>query len=227
MMALTRGGLWDRPIDETPIAIIDFETTGLTPGMDRVVELSVLRLDPGRRPRMALDTLVNPRRRMAATEIHGITDRDVADAPEFHEIADAFQAALSGCAVAAYNVYFDIKFLEFELGRLRLPCQPPHFCLMYLRPMLGLGPRCSLDLACRCHGIAYSHAHQAAADVLAAAKLWRLCQQKLRASQVNTFGDLAGLRDYRFVQSFVRNPLPHPKALPDSCKIRLKSRFNP
>jgi len=76
-------GIYTRPIDDTPIAIIDFETTGLTAGADRVVEVSVVRVDPGQEPRLVFDTLVNPHRRVSATEIHGISDADVADAPSF------------------------------------------------------------------------------------------------------------------------------------------------
>src|SRR5437899_8402986 len=100
--------LAEMPIAETPVAVLDFETTGLSPGRDRVVEVAVVRVEPGQPPRLVLDTLVNPRRRMACTEIHGITDADVADAPEFAEIADDLQAAIGGCALAAYNVYFDL-----------------------------------------------------------------------------------------------------------------------
>jgi DNA polymerase-3 subunit epsilon len=73
-------GILTRNISESPIAVFDFETTGLTPGVDRVVEISVARIDPGEEPRLVLDTLVNPMRRMGATEIHGITDADVIDA---------------------------------------------------------------------------------------------------------------------------------------------------
>ena len=66
---------------------MDIETTGLYPGGDRIVELAVVRIEPNEAPRLVLDTLVNPKRRVAATEIHGITDADVADAPPFEEIA--------------------------------------------------------------------------------------------------------------------------------------------
>jgi DNA polymerase III epsilon subunit-like protein len=83
-------GIVDRCIHESPIAVVDFETTGLTPGFDRVIEVSVVRLDPGKEARLVLDTLVNPMRPVAATEIHGITDADVAKAPRFHEIAGEF-----------------------------------------------------------------------------------------------------------------------------------------
>jgi len=97
-------GILERPIHETPIAILDFETTGLNPGQDRVVEASVIRCEPGKQPRLALDTLVNPQRPMAATEIHGITDADVANAPVFADIRGEVVASLSGCALASYNV---------------------------------------------------------------------------------------------------------------------------
>ena len=50
-------GALDSRIDETPIAIIDFETTCLTPRYDRVLEISVVRKDPGQAPRLVFDTL--------------------------------------------------------------------------------------------------------------------------------------------------------------------------
>ena len=67
------------------LAFIDFETTGLTPGLDRVVEISVFKMEPGKSLCLAFDTLVNPLRPMAATEIHGISNAGVADAPTFNE----------------------------------------------------------------------------------------------------------------------------------------------
>src|SRR5262245_59996831 len=86
-MILRTDGLLDRTVADTPVAILDFETTGLYAGVDRVVEVSVVRVEPGQPRRLALDTLVNPGRRMAATEIHGITEDDVRDAPRFEDIA--------------------------------------------------------------------------------------------------------------------------------------------
>ena len=94
-----RCGIADHPVANTPIAVFDFETTGLNPSYDCVVEVSVIRLDPGRPPRVVLDTLINPRRRVSATEIHGFTDADVADAPEFDEIIGDLLTAISGCVL--------------------------------------------------------------------------------------------------------------------------------
>ncbi|HEU0067867.1 MAG TPA: 3'-5' exonuclease [Nitrospiraceae bacterium] len=165
------GGIVGQSIYDTPVAIIDFETTGLTPGVDRVVEVAVVRIDAAGDVRLVLDTLVNPMRRVSATEIHGITDADVANAPRFADIAGELVSSLNGCIVAAYNVYFDIKFLNAELFSVGIDHEPPHFCLMYLRPMLGLGARCKLSVACQSHGVAYTPTHIAAQDALAAGQL--------------------------------------------------------
>lgn len=205
-MNTSSSGIMDRAVNEMPIAVIDFETTGLTPGLDRVVEVSVVRMEPGKYPELAFDTLVNPVRSVAATEIHGITDEDVADAPVFEEIAGDFVRAISDCIVAAYNVYFDIKFLAYELNQAGLEGLPPHLCLMYMRPMLGLGKRCTLGDACNCHGIPHSMTHTSAGDADAAAHLMTLYLEKMKRSEISTFGDLAQLKNYKFVRSFENRP---------------------
>jgi DNA polymerase III subunit epsilon len=226
-MTSRRVGLMDRSITDTPVAIIDFETTGLNAGVDRVVEVSVVRIEPQQKPELVLDTLINPERRMAATDIHGITEEDVADAPSFEQIAGNLVRGLYDCVIAAYNVYFDIGFLEYELGKAGLRYSPPYLCLMYMRPMIGLGSRCSLDDACRFHCIEYSKKHRASADALAGARLWSLYLEAIKDRKVRTYKELATLKSYKFIESFERGPLTPPAA--DSLKStkRLKSRRIP
>ncbi|MHC4080973.1 MAG: 3'-5' exonuclease [Planctomycetota bacterium] len=211
-MTASLGGITDRVIADTPISVLDFETTGLSPGPDRVVEVSVVRIEPGRAPHLAFDTLVDPGRRVAATSIHGITDEDVVGAPVFDEIAGDLVRALSDSVVAAYNVYFDLRFLEFELAGSGLACSPPHFCLMYMRPMLALGDRCPLGRALAEHGITHTGAHTAAGDCLASASLMQQYLGAMEAREIATFGDLAGLRRYKFIRSFRRDPLAASRA---------------
>ncbi len=220
-------GIYSRRIVDSPVAVIDFETTGLSPGYDRVVEVSVVRIDPGQEPRIAFDTLVNPQRPMAATEIHGIRDEDVREAPRFHEVVGDLVDAVQGCVIAAYNVYFDIKFLDFELRASGVSHKAPHFCLMYLRPALGLGARCRLDAACQFHRIDYSASHVAADDALAAAYLYRLYLSELQSRSVETFGDLAQRKSYKFFDSFACEPFPKAEyfGLKSSNRIRSRSEF--
>lgn len=218
-------GILELPISDTPIAVLDFETTGLTPGRDRVVEVSIVRRDPGQRPHLVLDTLVNPMRPMAATEIHGISDEDVREAPRFEEIAGYVVGALSDCVVAAYNVYFDFKFLCYELQQVGVCRVPPHFCLMYLRPMLNLGCRCKLEAACRAHGVRYEQCHIASNDAQASGELLEFYLAALRERQLSTFGELARLKSYKFVESWCNPPFANSDQIRLSCASRLWSRI--
>lgn len=205
---MTQKSIRSQLIGETPFTIIDFETTGLRPGADRVVEVSVVRLDPGRRrPQLVFDTLVNPGRPMAATDIHGIRDEDVADAPRFEEVAADLAAVIAGTIVTSYNVYFDMPFLRYELANTGRAAELPHLCVMYLRPMLGLGTRCGLDDACAFHNVPRSASHMASADAVAAAEVLVHCLKAAEQRQLRTFGDLARLKDYRFLSSFDLPPL--------------------
>lgn len=217
-------GIAARRIDETPVAVVDFETTGLNAGYDRVVEVAVVRVDPGQEPKVVLDTLVNPLRRVSATEIHGITEADVADAPRFADIAGAVVGSLEGCAVAAYNVYFDIRFLNSELVNSGVDHEPPHFCLMYLRPMLGLGPRCKLEDACRANSVEYASCHTAANDAMASGHLLKKYIQTIADRGITTFGELQRLKSYKFCKSWDQRPLPHPSAFKLGPFDRFKSR---
>lgn len=191
----------DAHINETPVCVIDFETTGLSAGRDRVVEVSVVRVEPGEEPRLVLDTLVNPQRSVKATEVHGITDEDVVDAPLFADIADQMLEAISGSIVAAYNVYFDMRFLQDEMLRAGFPVEVPHVCLMYMRPLLGLGNRCPLGQACSQHSIPYEPKHHAYIDAYAAGRLVPLYIEEAQRNGIATYADLMSRGSYKFLRS--------------------------
>jgi DNA polymerase-3 subunit epsilon len=211
-----------RSIADVPVAVLDFETTGMWPGVDRVVEVSIVRVEPGREPELVLDTLVNPGRRMGCTYVHGITDRDVLDAPRFEQVAGRVLKAVAGCVVAAYNASFDVRFLDHELRRVGVEHPFPHLCLMYLRPMLGLGKQCRLGVACRAHGVPLTWAHAAAADAHAAAGLWTIYRREIDARNIRTFAELAAIRRYKFTGTFDRDP--HPGDGRDDPPVALKGR---
>ena len=217
-------GIFDELVQRTPVAVVDFETTGLTAGPDRVIEVSVVRIEPGHEPQVVLDTLVCPNRPVAATEIHGITDADVADAPVFADIAGDLVRAMSGCVIGAYNVYFDIRFLRYELKAAGRELHCPYLCLMYMRPLLNLGSRCSLDDACRDLGIDLGVAHLASSDALAAARLWPIYLDAMRRQNLQTFGDLAARKSYKFFESFGDPPFDAATAPVVKPATRMKSR---
>ncbi|HEX4145746.1 MAG TPA: 3'-5' exonuclease [Pirellulales bacterium] len=199
-------GLLGRRVADTPIAVIDLATTGLSPGQDRVVELSVVRVDPGQPPRHVLDSLVKPNRKVTGTEIHGLTDADVADAPTFADLAPDLLMATSGCVVAGYNVGADMRFLGHELGQLGILETPPHLCLMYMQPLLGLGERCALSVACQRLGIPFSATNHASGDSWAAAQLLQHYFARMHEQGIATFGDLRERKPYKFLDSLLNVP---------------------
>jgi DNA polymerase III subunit epsilon len=217
-------GIGHMALASTPLAVVDIETTGLYPGGDRLLEIAVVRVESGRQAAVVLDTLVNPNRRVAATEIHGIRDEDVADAPLFSDIAPLVVEALRESVFASYNVYFDARFVREELRRAGVDQFPPHLCLMYLRPMLGLGRKCSLRDACRESGVTHTNGHHAAADALAAAELWSRYLDACQRCGVQTFSALANLRTYKFTSSFADRMLDASIRLTPPTALKLKPR---
>ncbi len=102
-----------------PLIFFDLETTGISISMDRIVEISYLKIYPnGDEESKTLK--VNPTIPIPkeATEIHGITDEDVKDSPTFAGIARTISKELEGCDMAGYNSNnFDIPLLAEEFIR--------------------------------------------------------------------------------------------------------------
>ena len=84
-----RGAQGDIAVDG--YAVIDVETTGFSPQQnDRVVEIGVVYVSPRGEIQDHWSTIVNPRRDVGPTHVHGLTATDVSTAPTFDEIAKPF-----------------------------------------------------------------------------------------------------------------------------------------
>src|SRR6478735_6509032 len=107
---------------DRPLAVLDLETTGTDTKIDRIVEVSVLKLVPGggvdhRTRRVNPGVPIPPE----ATAVHGITDDDVADCPAFRVIAPGLARYLDGCDLAGFNILnFDLRLLAAESNRVGL-----------------------------------------------------------------------------------------------------------
>lgn len=152
-------------------AVIDFETTGLVPERgDRIVEVAIVLVDAFGNVERDWTTLVNPKRDVGATHIHGLTAGELLDAPEFDDIADDILDLVAGRAVVAHNAIFDMRFLQSELTRVghRID-RPPALCSMKWSGRL-VGPA-KLSHACEAIGISVVNAHSALGDARATAGL--------------------------------------------------------
>lgn len=102
-----------------PIVFFDLETTGTDPAKDRIIELALVKLLPnGQREKYV--KRVNPGIPIpkSSSDIHGITDEDVKDAPLFKHIAHEVYEWMRGCDMGGYNSSkFDVPLLAEELLR--------------------------------------------------------------------------------------------------------------
>ena len=104
---------------ERPLCFFDLETTGINITNDRIVEIAILKLNPDEKIEKKV-WLVNPEMLIPkeVSEIHGITDDKVADAPTFKEISKTIYNFIKGSDLAGYNSdRFDIPLLMEEFLR--------------------------------------------------------------------------------------------------------------
>lgn len=102
-----------------PLCFFDLETTGVNVVKDRIVEIAVLKLLPNGN-KEGKTWLVNPEMPIpkGASDVHGITDEKVADAPNFKTLAGEIYAFMKGCDWAGFNSdRFDIPLIAEEFMR--------------------------------------------------------------------------------------------------------------
>ena len=107
-------------------AVIDLETTGTKPEVDRIVSFAIILLDPAGAKTETFHGLVNPECPIPsdATNVHGITDEMVATAQPFRAQAETIRRLVDGRAMIAYNASFDIPLLTHELTRAGIAYEP-------------------------------------------------------------------------------------------------------
>src|ERR1035437_8741059 len=102
-----------------PLVFFDLETTGTIVGIDRIVELAVVKLWPNGE-RSECEWRFNPEMAIpeAATQIHGIRDEDVRDKPTFRDSLGEIREVFRDSDVAGFNIArFDMPMLQCELER--------------------------------------------------------------------------------------------------------------
>ncbi len=105
---------------ERPLVVLDVEATGVNTAEDRIVELSIARYVVGEAAPHRSTNRINPGIPIPreSTEIHGITDADVAECPLFAHYARSILDLLTGCDYAGFNLTrYDLPIVEAELAR--------------------------------------------------------------------------------------------------------------
>ena len=179
-------------------AVVDVETTGgRYEGGHRVTEVAVIEVREGV-VQDVFETLVHPGRRVPrrTVELTGITDRMLAGAPAFDDIAEEVFRRISGRVFVAHNVSFDWGWLRAQLGdALGDVPEVERLCTIYLaRRLVPELRNRNLDALSEFFDIPIHGRHRARGDALATA---RLLLRLLDRAESLGIGDLRSLKRYR------------------------------
>ena len=152
---------------DLPLAVVDVETTGLDPKVDRVIEIAVIHMQGGQ-VTDTFATLVDPEQELPeeVIRITGIRPEQLTSAPRFSRVAAEVRARLTDRIFVAYNLPFDRAFISEELGRVGLdfPDVVPIDPLVFIRELHKTHGSKRLSAVAERLGITLSNAHRAQDD---------------------------------------------------------------
>ena len=167
-----------------PIAVIDFETTGISPGQGaRATEVAIVLLEGG----VVVDRFQSLMKTGAwippfITQLTGITNAMVNAAPDAAGVMQESARFVGNAPMVAHNASFDSKFWQAELALAGLPAPQPFACTVLLsRRLYPQAPSHKLGVLVDYHGLPRTgQAHRALADAEMAAALLARMQHDLR-----------------------------------------------
>ena len=162
----------DLHLSDGTFVVVDVETTGLSPAEDRITEIAMMKVKNG----VLLDefsTLINPLVSIPAsiTNLTGIDNLMVADAPTAREVAPTIAEFLGNGVFVAHNAQFDWGFVSHTTLRERgIEINNPQLCTVKLsRIILPHLPSKSLGPVATALNITIPERHRASGDAYATA----------------------------------------------------------
>jgi DNA polymerase-3 subunit epsilon len=168
-----------------PICFFDLETTGVNVSLDRIVEISVLKIFPNGN-KESKTWLVNPGVPIPseASNIHGITNDIVKNEPLFKMIASDIKSMINNCDLAGFNSNkFDIPLLAEELLRSEIDFSLDNVATIDVQNIFHKMEQRTLSAAYQFYcGKSLDNAHSSKADTLAT--------YEVLESQIEKYDDL-------------------------------------
>jgi len=157
-------------------AIVDIETTGGSAKVHRITEIAIIQHD-GERETGRYQWLVNPGVPIPSriTDLTGISDEMVKDAPYFREISTEIKALTEGRVFVAHNVNFDYGFIHQHFIELGIKWAPKRLCTVRLSRTLIPGLYSySLGKIAQQLGYSIEGRHRAMGDCEFTSKLFKI-----------------------------------------------------
>ncbi|MEB3236212.1 MAG: 3'-5' exonuclease [Candidatus Sericytochromatia bacterium] len=166
------------------VVVLDLETTGLDPKVDRILEVGMVALEDGRKV-ADYEVLVDPGvpLRPANVAIHGITAEMVRGAPRLADVLDRIEAFLGeDPMVVGHSVAFDIGFLDAAFRSLRGRSFQPRSLdtQTWAREVFPGDKALSVERLVNLFGLQPRQYHRALADAQALADIYPLLERAYR-----------------------------------------------
>lgn len=198
-VSVVRGDL-DGSLDGDFI-VFDLETTGLKPATEEITEIAAVLVREGE-IKDSFQTYVNPHKPIPPeiTELTGISDETVADAPDLPEALDKFFAFMGDRVLVAHNAGFDLSFLKVACKKLDIEREFTYIDTLEMsRIMLPHLSRFKLNILAKELQVGPFEHHRASEDAAVLGRIWVKLLDKLKheqhASKISDINPLlAGLR---------------------------------
>lgn len=191
------------------LTIFDFETTGLDPVKDTIIEIAAIKVRNGNRVG-TLSIVVDPEREVPEfiTNLTGITNEDVKGQPILKDVLPFFLNFIGDSVLVAHNAAFDLSFLEAKSRELELPLPTNEF-IDTRTICIDKFPYKSHKLTDMCEqlGINLTGAHRALNDVTATGNLLYKLNKE--------YGDVS---EYKNVLFYFRK-YGYPEGVPERAKL--------
>lgn len=185
-------------VKDTTFVAFDIETTGLTPVMDRIIELGAVKFLNGK----TVDTfqkLINPEVPIPTevSAINSITDKMVRGCEKIDDVLPKFISFLGESVTVAHNAPFDVGFIYYDLARLKINTSHEIIldtCAMAKRLFPNLYSYRLESLVSSMH-IRSETLHRALADAKVCMKIFFKCLDKIGGYERLTIQDIIGISD--------------------------------
>jgi DNA polymerase-3 subunit epsilon len=157
------------------IIAVDLETTGLSPLIDKVIELSAIKITPFGEE--TFDQLIDPKITIPqfTIDIHGITDDMVQGKPTLDKVLPDFTKFMGSLPIVAHNAKFDLGFIVFGMHQSNIPLNESHIycsCRFSRFAFRGRMPNFKLGTLTKELEIPLLNHHRALDDAIACLKVF-------------------------------------------------------
>ncbi len=194
-----------RALEDAAFVVLDFETTGLNPNIDEIIEIGAVRLEHGREVG-EFSQLIDPGRAIPekVVELTGINAAMLAGQPTLAEVFPKFAKFLEGAVLVAHNASFDMAFLRRAFQRFGKELDAPILDTLALaRNAYKELRNHKLGTVCKHLDVSLKNAHRAVHDARATGLVLLKTLERLNVARLDDINDAfqtdAGAQAYHII----------------------------